>query len=426
MQRRINLLLLLFSLIGGGIAFIIGEILLGRWLGDMPSIILIGLYFAIVALGVGMGCLIAEMVSPRLNGASWKQRYLGLSWKLLPVTLVIMFGVGAVTEFIYELNFGGAKPVKDIVLVIDDSGSMMETDPGNSRYTAAQALVSRMDADNQVAVLTFSDEARVVQPLTPLAKPEDVQRVTDAILGLETTEGGTNISGALSEAMGVINEDNAADRGAMVILLSDGFSEFDTSRELQEYVDRGIVVNTVGLRVDDPSGSYLLQDIAATTGGQYYDVADADLLGDVFQQIYELLGDRTLLTERSDATADSPYYAAVRILSILLVGAALGLGLGIVFDNRHLAWSFGLGGAASGFIAGLILEFGLGGHSFLNGIVRLIAVLILAGIIAIFTGVIPIGDGPISRRGHKGGASTPRSASKNFPTPRRDRSSKGF
>ncbi|MDQ0195468.1 vWA domain-containing protein [Paenibacillus wynnii] len=425
MQRKINLLLLFFSLIGGGIAFVIGEILLARWLDEIPSILLVGLYFAVVGLGVGLGCLIAEMVSPRLNGASWKQRYLGLSWKLLPIMVVLLFGVGAVTEFVYELNFGGAKPVKDVVLVIDDSGSMLQSDPNNSRYTAAQALVQRMDKDNQVAVLTFSDIASVAQPMTSLAKPADIERVTSAIASLQTTEGGTNISGALSEAMSVINGDEAADRGAMVILLSDGFSEFDTSRELQDYLDRGVKVNTIGLGLDDPSGSYLLQDIATTTGGQYYDVTDANLLGDVFQQIYERLGDRTLLTERTDATADSPYYAAVRILSLLLIGAALGVGLGIMFDNRYLAKSFGLGGAVSGLLAGLILEFGLSGHSFFNGIIRLIAVLILAGIIALFTVVVPMGEGRLSRRGQKG-AESKAPASNHFPKPRRDRSSKGF
>lgn len=425
MQRKINLLLLFFSVIGGGVAFVIGEAVLSRWLGDIPSILLIGIYFAIVALGVGLGCLLAEMVSPRLNGGSWKQRYLGLSWRLLPATLVLLFGVGVFTEFVYELNFGGAKPVKDVVMVIDDSGSMMQSDPSNSRYMAAQGLVARMDKDNQVAVLTFSDDARVVQPLTSLADPLNVEQISSAILNLQTTEGGTNISGALSESMNVINEANSAGRGAMVILLSDGFSEFDTSRELQEYVDRGITVNTIGLGLEDPSGSHLLQDIAGTTGGQYYDVTDANLLGDVFQQIYDRLGDRTLITERSDATADSPYYAAVRILALILIGAALGLGLGIMFDNRYLAKSFGLGGAVSGLAAGLVLEFGLSGHSFQDAMIRLLALLLLTAILALFTGIVPIGEGRVTGRGHKNAASQV-PTSKNFPAPRRDRSSKGF
>ncbi|MBW4082350.1 VWA domain-containing protein [Paenibacillus sp. S150] len=425
MQRKINLLLLLFSLLGGAAAFVLGELLLDKRPYGLPSIVLVGIYFAIVALGVGLGSLLAEMISPRLNGLSWKQRYLGLSWKLLPLTLVLLFAVGTVTEFVYELNFGGVRPVKDVVMVIDDSGSMMQSDPGNSRYTAAEALVQRMDEDNQVAVVTFSHDASVVQPLIPLSSADNREKVSSVINSLQTTEGGTNISGALTEAINVINSDNKSGRGAMVIMLSDGFSQFDTSTELTEYADRGIAVNTIGLALDDPSGSALLQDIATATGGQYYDVTNAELLGGVFQQIYDRLGDRTLLTVRSDSTADSPYYAGVRILALLLVGTALGVGLGIVFDNRHLARSFGVGGAVSGLFAGLILEFGLDGHSIGDAMTRLLALLVLAAIIALFTFVIPVGEGRLSR---KRGRSPERSAqpSGGFPAPRRNRGSRGF
>lgn len=424
MQRKINLLLLFFSLIGGGVAFLFGEWLLS-WYNDLPSILLVGIYFALVALGVGVGCLLAEMISPRLNGASWKQRYLGLSWKLLPLMLVLALGVGALTEFIYELNFGGAKPVKNVVMAIDDSGSMTLSDPDNSRYSAAKALITRMDNDNQVAVVTFNHEAVVVQPLTPLSNSESREKVLTAIDNLEPTEGGTNISGAISEALQVIDSDGKKNQGAMVILLSDGVSNFDTTQELQAYVERGIAVNTIGLGLEDPAGTQLLQDIASVTGGQYYDVKDSALLGDVFQQIYDRLGDRTLLTERSDATADSPYYAAVRILSLMLIGAALGLGLGIVFDNRHLAKSFGIGGVISGLFAGVILEFGLSGHSFTDGLIRLLAVLILAAILALFTGVIPVGEGRIYRN-RRNNTAAPAPASDSFPGRRRDRNSKGF
>lgn len=424
MQRKVNLLLLFFSLIGGGIAFLIGEWLLS-WYNDLPSILLVGIYFGIVALGVGIGCLLAEMISPRLNGVSWKQRYLGLSWKLLPLMVVLALGVGALTEFIYELNFGGIKPVKNVVMAIDDSGSMSQSDPDNSRYSAAKALITRMDTDNQVAVVTFNHEAVVVQPLTPLSSTANREKVLTAIDNLEPTEGGTNISGAVSEALQVIDSDGSKNHGAMVILLSDGVSNFDTTQELQTYVERGIAVNTIGLGLEDPAGTQLLQDIARVTGGQYYDVKDSALLGDVFQQIYDRLGDRTLLTERSDSTADSPYYAAVRILSLMLIGAALGLGLGIVFDNRHLAKSFGIGGVLSGLFAGLILEFGLSGHSFTDVLIRLLAVLILAAILALFTGVIPVGEGRIYRN-RRTNTAAPAPASDSFPGRRRNRNSKGF
>ncbi|MFD1909602.1 hypothetical protein ACFSQ7_45050 [Paenibacillus rhizoplanae] len=82
--KKINLLLLLFSLLGAGVAFVLGELLLDRRPYDLPQMVLVGIYFAIVALCVGIGALVAETISPRLNGQSWKLRYLGTSWKNVP------------------------------------------------------------------------------------------------------------------------------------------------------------------------------------------------------------------------------------------------------------------------------------------------------------------------------------------------------
>ncbi|MEK4009221.1 vWA domain-containing protein [Paenibacillus sp. FSL H3-0333] len=423
MQRKINLLLLLFSLLGAGVAFVLGELLLDRRPYDLPQMVLVGIYFAILALCVGIGALVAETISPRLNGQSWKLRYLGTSWKMFPLMVVLLLGVGTLTEFVYELNFGGSKPVKNVVMVIDDSGSMMQSDPSDRRYAAAKNLVQQLKKDNKVAVVTFSNEASVVQPLLPLSKAANREKVMEVISSLKTTEGGTNISGALAEAMKVIHEDGA-DRGAMVILLSDGVSQFNTSTELTDYVARGIKVNTIGLALDDPSGASLLQNIASGTGGQYYDVADANRLGDVFQQIYDRLGDRTLLTERSDQTADSPYYAVVRVLALMLLGTALGLGLGIVFDNRHLARSFSIGGAVSGLVAGLVLESGLNGDTLWDPMTRLLALLVLAAILTLFTYIVPVGEGRLSRRGRAAGAGN--APADSIHSPRRNRGSKGF
>ncbi|KAA9004715.1 VWA domain-containing protein [Paenibacillus spiritus] len=422
MQRKINALLLLFSLAGGAAAFAAGELLLGAKLEEWPPILVVGLYFALVALGVGAGCLLAEMISPRLNGASWRQRYLGLSWKLLPLAVALLLGVGSLTEFIYELNFGGSKPVKDIVLVIDDSGSMSQSDPSNRRYEAARELIASMDGDNRVAVVSFSDEAAVAQPLIRL-KGNNRERVLAAIGGLSTTDGGTNLRGALAEAMNVITGASGKERGAMVILLSDGVSSLDLESDLAAYREREVAVNTIGLALTEASGTSLLRDMAASTGGAYYDVEDAERLGAVFREIYDRLGDRTLLTERTDDTADSPYYAAVRVLALLLAGTALGIGLGIIFDNRYLARSFGTGGAVSGLLAGLTLEFGLGSNGFLNGVIRLIAVLLLAGVMALFTAVIPIGEGRMVRRGRRD--PVPQGPSSGYRRPG-GRSSKGF
>ncbi|MEC0309504.1 VWA domain-containing protein [Paenibacillus lautus] len=391
MQRKLNPLLLLLSLVGGGLGFAIGEFLLRQWGTGLPVIVVTGIYFGILALCIGMACLIAELISPRLSGSSWRQRYTGTSWKLLiPSTLVALFLLGMLFEWVYQLNPGSAKPVKDIVLVIDNSGSMNETDPNQDRYTAAKNLINRMDPDNRVSVMVFDHATTLLQPFTRVKNQETKDEIIAEIDGLAATDGGTDISLALEDTMTHIQENHDAGRSAMVIMLSDGFSETDHARVLADYKQQQIAVNTIGLSLVNPDGAQLLQTIAAETGGQYYDVQNAADLSFIFQKIYNDVGDRSLLTKRTGAMEDSVYYQIGRIAAMLLIGAAMGLALGTMFDNRHLALSFSIGGAVSGVLAGIVLEYGLSGEEIGDASVRLIACLILAGIIALFTLVIPV------------------------------------
>lgn len=428
MQRKINLLLLLFSLIGGAVGFAIGEVILGSLSEGWPRFVVVGLYFGVIALCIGLSCLIAELMSPRLNGTSWRQRYTGLSWLLLvPATLVLLFVVGGLLQLVYGLSFGGVKEVKDIVLVIDNSGSMAETDPDNERFTAAKQLINKMESDKRVAVVQFSDTAELLQPFVNVKTQAEKDAVSTAIEALEPTNGGTNFTLALEESMKTIKEKVDSKRGTMVILLSDGFSESSIDEQIAAYQEQRIVVNTVGLSVVDARGSALLQQIADSTGGSYYDVTEANGLTLAFQNIYDTIDNRTLITERTGVNADSNLYTLLRLLSLLIIGAAIGVSLGLVFDNRFLAVSFGAGGMVGGLLAGFILDSGLSGHSFLDPFSRLTAVLVLAAIISLFTLVVPIKENAGSKLrggGRKSGNSG--SSSKSLGGRTKDSRSHGF
>jgi Ca-activated chloride channel family protein len=392
MQRKVNLLLLLFSLIGGALGFAVGELVLGKLSDGWPRFVVVGLYFGIVALCIGLFCLIAELISPRLNGNSWRQRYTNLSWKLLvPATLVLLFVVGGLVQLVYGLQFG-LKPVKDIVLAIDNSGSMLETDPDDERFAAARQLVSHMESDKRAAIVVFNDTAELVQPFVSVSEQAGRDQLNAALDGLDMPDGGTNFSAALGEAMTTITASEDDQRGKMVILLSDGFSDSKLDQQIADYQAQNVVVNTVGLSVANSQGSSLLQQIADLTGGSYYDVTEANGLSLVFQNIYNNLDKQTLLTERTGKLADSGFYLFLRVLSLAIIGAAIGLSLGLLFDNRYLALSFGAGGVVGGVLAGFILDAGLAGSALSDAATRLAAMLVLAALIALFTLVVPIKD----------------------------------
>lgn len=427
MQRKINLLLVLFSLIGGAVGFAAGELMLHKWLGEMPRLLLMGLYFGVLALSVGLFCLLAEMISPRLNGASWKLRYMSLSWKLLvPATLALLFVVGLVLQLLYQINPGGAKQVKDIVLMIDNSGSMSDTDPNNGRFEAAKTLIAQMDSDKQVAVITFDDEPQLLQPFIQMDSEAAKNEVYDKIDGIVTTSGGTNFEAALTEAMEQVRSKQDPSRGTVAILLSDGFSEVNQSGILADYVQEQIAVNTVGLSLVDPSGTDLLRSIAQQTGGLYYDVPDAGGLQLAFQQIYDTIDERTLVTERTGMMQHSTYLAIFRVAALLLIGAALGVSLGLVFDNRHLAMNFGIGGAVSGLLAGLLLEWGIDGSAIGDPLTRFAALLILSGVFTLFTWIIPVREDTVRKKRGRSDGGGRNNAAEGFAQRPRDTRSKGF
>ncbi|RJE89639.1 VWA domain-containing protein [Paenibacillus sp. 1011MAR3C5] len=408
MQRKINMLLLLFSLIGAAVGFAIGEVVLRALPETWPSYVIIGVYFGILALSVGLFCLIAELMSPSLNGHSWRQRYTDLSWKLLvPATLVLLFVVGGALQFVYGLEFGGTKKIRDIVLVIDNSGSMTETDPNNDRYKAAKSLIAEMDKDKRVAIVSFANSAQLIQPMVNVGASSQKSAVYDVIDAIEPTEEGTNFYSALTEALRVIQ----ADRGTMVIFMSDGFSDSNITEQMDQFRSKGIALHTIGLKIGYDQGTLLLRDMAESTGGTYYDVEQSDGLSTAFRSIYLTIDNRSLLSINPNALEEPTIYKGIRLLSFVLIGLALGIGLGIMFDNRFLALSFGAGGVVGGLTSGLILNAGLSGDAFTDGLFRFIALLVLAAVIAVFTLVIPIGEKTNARRGRENAAASPREGS---------------
>lgn len=427
-QRKFNVLLLLFGLLGAVVGFILGEIILHQWIGHWPHIIVIGLYFGIMALCIGLGCFIGELISPQLNGHSWRQRYSGLSWKLLvPATLVMLFVAGLLLELGYQVNPEGRKSVQDLVLVIDNSGSMQDTDPGNERLSAAKSLIGQMDGDKRVAIVSFESTAHLVQPFTPIGTDAEKQAVYAKIDSMQTIiSGGTEIGLALDETMKEIETQGNTEKGSLVIMLSDGFSQLDTQQALAPFIARQIPINTIGLKLAQGDGIALLQNIANLTGGTYSNVANAQALTQAFGKIYDRIGDRTLVTERTGEYADSLYFAIYRVTALVMIGVLLGLALGLMFDNRFLARNFAIGGVPAGLFAGLILEKGLSGSSIGDLMIRLLAALVLAALIAVSSLIFPIAEN--TRRSSGGGSpGAPSGRRRGVPEgPQRNRRSSGF
>lgn len=153
----------------------------------------------------------------------------------------------------------------DVVYVLDTSGSMQGEKLAQARAALAYGL-RRLRPDDRFAVLGFATGVRAFRDGFVAAAPEVVEAAVGWLDGL-SAEGGTNIEGALGEALKL----RSADRLPMIVFLTDGeptVGETDTGRLVRGVAARNaskarIFTFGVGAGLDVP----LLDRIAGESGG---------------------------------------------------------------------------------------------------------------------------------------------------------------
>lgn len=197
-----------------------------------------------------------------------------------------------------------------ILLAVDVSGSMATQDMANhaSRLQVVQEVAGQfIDSrqGDQVGLILFGTQPYVQAPLT--ADLVTVHRFLDeAVVGVAGTE--TAIGDAIGMAIKRLKgeADSGDRRGApdrtVLILLTDGQSNAGVIQPLQGArfaAQAGLRIYTIGvgaaaepgffgLRGNNDLDEATLQEIAKTTGGQYFRAADANALQSVYRQIEKL------------------------------------------------------------------------------------------------------------------------------------------
>ena len=140
-----------------------------------------------------------------------------------------------------------ARPVLSGVLVLDVSGSM-HGEPLAQVLHSAKRLAEILDDTDRLGIVTFSDGASTVAPLTVL---RDGKREIVAKLGKIEANGRTNIAGGLAQAA-LLFPPRAANERQIVVLMSDGEPNVGavTAGELSEagklLKARDVAISTLG------------------------------------------------------------------------------------------------------------------------------------------------------------------------------------
>jgi Ca-activated chloride channel family protein len=212
----------------------------------------------------------------------------------------------------------------NVVLVIDDSGSMQATDYKPSRIEAAKSaadiLLRNLDSKDYAGVVVFESGATTAAYLSP-----DKDRVREKLASVSPRTGQTAIGDGLALAIDMAK--SIPNRKNVVILLSDGVNNagvISPDEAIGFAKTAGIQVFTVGMGSDQPvvlgydwfgTPQYAeldeatLKSIASGTGGKYFKSVDERTLKDIYSSL-----NQQIIREKEETSIRNVFFAAALIL----------------------------------------------------------------------------------------------------------------
>ena len=156
-----------------------------------------------------------------------------------------------------------------LIVIVDESGSMMSGDRSRSKLDMAKEAsvkaVSSMMPKDQIGILAFSDEQKWV---VPLGEIDDKNRIKSQISTIGGG-GGTSIIPALEEAYSQLA--NVKTKYKHIILVTDGQAESNGYNAiLKKLRDSEITLTTLGIGVG--ADNILLRYLANNSNGRFYKV----------------------------------------------------------------------------------------------------------------------------------------------------------
>ncbi|MFJ7312656.1 vWA domain-containing protein [Pseudomonas sp. NPDC098747] len=259
-------------------------------------------------------------------------------WQLLLNLLVwALILLAAARPVFVEKPIERQQPVRDLMLAIDISQSMETEDFTNTsgekinRLAAVKSVVQGFidkRKDDRLGLIVFGSGAYPQAPLT----------LDHASLSLLLADTGIGMAGpntAIGDAIGLSLKllDNAHEQEKVLILLTDGndtSSAITPDHAAEMAASKGVIIHTIG--IGDPSASGEakvnlsgLEQIAKTTGGQFFRAEDRSALDQVYSTLDRLTPHqvKTLSHQPQRELFYWPLGAALVLLALYHLGALL-------------------------------------------------------------------------------------------------------
>lgn len=211
--------------------------------------------------------------------------------------------------------------ITDVVLVMDESGSMVHADEERLAIEGAKLFIGmEKTSGSGIALVEFADKIDSTG-LISIREPQDkdyIKNILNEVQYSRTahTDTGAGLLEAISILDGAPEEDNK-----VILLFTDGNTDIDvgtpgrTTEDSLSDVEAAIQlaeqnnyrIYVIGLNADGKVDEQALADMADRTGGQYKIATNVNELPDFFNGIFADI-DQSVKQELASYTADGDYY----------------------------------------------------------------------------------------------------------------------
>jgi pSer/pThr/pTyr-binding forkhead associated (FHA) protein/Mg-chelatase subunit ChlD len=191
-----------------------------------------------------------------------------------------------------------ALPPSDVVLVLDNSGSMKKNDPEFLTSQAVREFVSQLDEDTRLAIVIFDQDVRLAMPLTPISE-QSREQITKSLAQINYKGLFTDSPAAIERAIYELKNNGRPDSRKSIIFMTDGIvdtgnteKDVEKSKWLREDLAPDAAdakIRIFGIAFTEDADFQLIQTLAQKTDGEYFRALQPKDLHGVFERIYSIM-----------------------------------------------------------------------------------------------------------------------------------------
>jgi len=184
----------------------------------------------------------------------------------------------------------------EVILLLDVSKSMNESDPERLAFEAMNLLVDLVENEQaKVKIVTFAGKIHEETEFYTLYSTDEKELLKKELKKIITMKAATDIGNAVEFAVNAFNEVADKDSQRLIILLSDGKTEVGDATNksldrlksaLEKASSDNINIHTIGLNKSKNVNANELWKISETTNGQSFIIDDQSQLPSAITKIY--------------------------------------------------------------------------------------------------------------------------------------------